>query len=154
MSLFRASYQDKINTEIDINEQETPYGKFRRESVTMEFPDGEMKKRPLNVRSHTRNDSSCLVHDLLEVNKLHETALSSYASEVNLPKLENYRGNGKMIANTKPTPPPASNEPLSKVALSQLVTSVRDLSQSLSKSAFLLVLYACFQSFSANTNSP
>ena len=132
MSLFRKSYQDHIATEISIDESEPLRPIIRRESATIEFPDGEVKSIPAYIRKHGRTNSSCLVHDLLEVNKLQESTFNTYGSEMSLTKLDNYHGNGKW-ASKQGKVTPISSEPLSKVALSQLVTSVRDLSQSLSK---------------------
>lgn len=86
-----------------------------KESATLEFP-GDIK--PKDRVNHRRQNSTCLVHDLLEINNLKDKAINGHASLIN-------------ISSMNPTS--ADFEPLSKGALSQLVVSVRDLSQSLSK---------------------
>lgn len=127
-SLFRKQYQDSTSPAGD----EEPRFVVRRDSATVEFTDGDLMQKSKGIRNrHHRTNSSCLVHDLLEVNKLQEKTLNKNLSEINLTKLGTYQGNGKWGSGTDKKP--VSTEPLSKVALSQLVSSVRDLSQSLSE---------------------
>lgn len=89
---------------------------LHRESVTLEFPGDRSKERI----SHRRQNSSCLVHELLEINNLQDKATKSHANLTNLTS-ENTDVSGYEA------------EPMTKTSLSQLVVSVRDLSQSLSK---------------------
>lgn len=115
---FNSLRKPSIPEHEDINVFEPhPPRHVRRESVTLEFP-GDFKDLE-RKKGHSRTKSSCMVHDLLEVNKLQDSGFfSTHASVTDL----------KTHFDQKTT----DYEPLSKAALSQLVVSVRDLSQSLS----------------------